>query len=51
VYVVLGYALLRQKKADDARHAFQYFLKYDSTSPMATDVKNLFAQVDQKAGK
>jgi len=51
VYVVLGYALLRQKKADDARHAFQRFLKYDSTSPMAADVKNLVAQIDQKVGK
>src|SRR5579864_4341225 len=51
VYVVLGYALLRQKKADDARHAFQQFLKYDSTSPMAADVKNLVAQIDQKVGK
>ena len=51
VYVVLGYALLRQKKADDARHAFQHFLKYDSTSPMAADVKNLVAQIDQKVGK
>jgi Flp pilus assembly protein TadD len=51
VYVVLGYALLRQKKADDARNAFQHFLKYDSTSPMAADVKNLVAQIDQKVGK
>lgn len=33
VYIVLGYALLRQKKADDARHAFQHFLKYDPSSP------------------
>ena len=51
VYVVLGYALLRQKKAQDARHAFQHFLKYDSSSPMAGDVKNLIAQIDQKVGK
>jgi Flp pilus assembly protein TadD len=51
VYIVLGYALLRQKKADDARHAFQHFLKYDSNSPMAADVKNLIAQIDQKVGK
>jgi Flp pilus assembly protein TadD len=51
VYVVLGYALLRQKKADDARHAFQRFLKYDASSPMAADVKNLIAQIDQKVGK
>jgi Flp pilus assembly protein TadD len=51
VYVVLGYALLRQKKGDDARHAFQHFLKYDSSSPMAADVKNLIAQIDEKVGK
>ena len=51
VYVVLGYALLRQKKGDDARHAFQHFLKYDSSSPMAADVKNLIAQLDEKVGK
>jgi Flp pilus assembly protein TadD len=51
VYVILGYALLRQRKADDARHAFQHFLKYDASSPMAADVKNLIAQIDQKVGK
>ena len=51
VYVVLGYALLRQKNADDARHAFQHFLKYDSSSPMAADVKNLIAQIDHKVSK
>ena len=51
VYIVLGYALLRQKEADDVRHAFQHFRKYDSTSPMAADVKNLVAQIDQKVGK
>ena len=51
VYVVLGYALLRQKKGDDARHAFQHFLKYDSSSPMAADVKNLIAQIDQRVGE
>ncbi len=51
VYVVLGYALLRQRNAEDARRAFQHFLKYDSSSPMATDVKNLIAQIDQKVNK
>jgi tetratricopeptide (TPR) repeat protein len=51
VYVVMGYALLRQKKADEAKHAFQHFLKYNASSAMATDVKNLIAQIDQKVGK
>ncbi len=50
-YIVLGYALLRQKKVDDAKHAFQQFLKMDSSGPMATDVKDLLAQIDQRANR
>lgn len=48
VYVVLGYSLLRQKKAADARRAFQQFLKVDPSGPMADDMKNLIAQIDQR---
>jgi tetratricopeptide (TPR) repeat protein len=51
VYVVLGYALLRQKKADDARRAFQQFLKTNPDGPMADDMKSLIAQIDQRAEK
>ena len=51
VYIVLGYALLRQKKVDDAKRAFQQFLKLDSTGPMAADVKNLLTQIDQRASR
>ena len=51
VNVVLGYALLRQKKAADAKQAFQQFLALDSKSDMATDVKNVIAQIDQRANK
>jgi Flp pilus assembly protein TadD len=51
VYIVLGYALLRQKKADEARRAFQQFLKIDPNGPMAADTKNVIAQIDQRTGK
>ena len=51
VYIVLGYALLRQKKADDARRAFQQFLKIDPNGPMAGDMKSVIAQIDQRTGK
>jgi Flp pilus assembly protein TadD len=51
VYIVLGYALLRQKKADGARHAFQQFLKLDPSSPMAADMRDTIAQIDQRANK
>jgi len=51
VYVVLGYALLRQKKADDARRAFQQFLKTNPSGPMADDMKSLIAQIDQRTDK
>ncbi len=51
VYVVLGYSLLRQKKADDARRAFQQFLKISPSGPAADDMKGLIAQIDQRADK
>ena len=47
VYVVLGYSLLRQKKPDDARRAFEQFLKLAPQSPMSSDVKTVIAQIDQ----
>ena len=51
VHIVLGYALLRQKKSDAAKQAFQQFLKLVPNSPMATDVKDMIAQIDQRANK
>ncbi|HST12383.1 MAG TPA: tetratricopeptide repeat protein [Terriglobales bacterium] len=51
VYIVLGYAQLRQKKAEEARRAFQQFLRIDPNGPMAVDMKNLVAQIDQRTGK
>jgi TolA-binding protein len=49
--VVLGYSLLRQKKADDARRAFQQFLKVSPSGPAADDMKGLIAQIDQRADR
>jgi len=51
VYIVLGHALLRQSKPEDARRAFQQFLQLDPNSPMATDVKATIAQIDSRAKK
>jgi tetratricopeptide (TPR) repeat protein len=51
IYIVLGYSLLRQKKPDEARRAFQQFLKIDPNGPMAADTKNVIAQIDQRTGK
>ena len=51
VYVVLGYSLLRQKKAEDARRAFQQFLKVSPSGPAADDLKGLIAQIDQRADR
>jgi len=51
VYVVLGYSLLRQEKASDAKQAFELFLTQVSTGPMATEVKDLVAQLDQRMKK
>jgi Flp pilus assembly protein TadD len=48
VYIVLGYSLLRQKKAEDARRAFQQFLKLAPDSPMTSDVKTMIAQIDER---
>ena len=49
VYIVLGYSLLREKKADAARRAFEQFLKLEPRSPMTADVKTMIAQIDQHA--
>ena len=51
VYIVLGYALLRQKKSDDARRAFEKYLKLEPNSSMASDMRTLIAQIDQRASK
>ena len=51
VYVVLGYSLLRQKKGEDARRAFQQFLKINPSGPAADDMKGLIAQIDQRADR
>lgn len=48
VHVVLGYALLRQKKADEAKQEFELFLSRIPSGPMASDVKNVIAQLDQR---
>jgi Flp pilus assembly protein TadD len=48
VHIVLGYALLRQKKSDDAKRALQQFLKKDPNSPMATDIKKLISEIDKR---
>src|SRR5205807_2088099 len=47
VYVVLGYSLLRQKKVSQAEEAFRHFLKLDPASPMAGDVKQVEAMIEQ----
>jgi Flp pilus assembly protein TadD len=49
VYIVLGYALLRQSKPADAKRAFQQFLKSDPKSAMASDINNTIAQIDQRS--
>lgn len=49
VHIVLGYALLRQKKPEDAKQAFERFLTLDPKSPMAADVKNTIAEIDRRA--
>ena len=47
VQVVLAYALLRQKKAPEAKAAFQQYLKLDPNSPMKSDVEKTIAMIDQ----
>jgi len=47
VYVVLGYTLLRQKKAAEAEEAFRHFLKMAPSSPMAPDVKQALVMIEQ----
>ena len=48
VHIVLGYSLLRQRKPDDAKRAFQRFLKLDSKSAMASDIRQVIADIDQQ---
>jgi tetratricopeptide (TPR) repeat protein len=47
VYVVLGYSLLRQKKGVEAEEAFQRFLQLAPTSPMAGDIRQVVAMIEQ----
>jgi tetratricopeptide (TPR) repeat protein len=47
VYVILGYSLLRQKKVSEAEEAFRHFLKMDPSSPMAPDIKQIEAMIEQ----
>jgi Flp pilus assembly protein TadD len=47
VYVVLGYSLLRQKKVPQAEEAFRQFLQIAPASPMAPDIKQLVATIEQ----
>jgi tetratricopeptide (TPR) repeat protein len=47
VYVVLGYSLLRQKKVPEAEEAFRRFLKMAPSSPMAADVRQVEAMIEQ----
>jgi tetratricopeptide (TPR) repeat protein len=47
VYVVLGYTLLRQKKAAEAEDAFRHFLQIAPTSPMAADIRQTVAMIEQ----
>jgi len=49
VHAVLGYTLLRQGKPEDAKQAFQQFLKLDPNSPMAPDMKDVIARIDNHA--
>jgi Flp pilus assembly protein TadD len=45
VRIVLGYALLRQKKPEEAQQAFREFLRLAPDSAMVADVKNAMAQI------
>jgi tetratricopeptide (TPR) repeat protein len=47
VYIVLGYSLLRQSKVAEAEEAFRHFLKIDPASPMASEVRQLEATIEQ----
>jgi Flp pilus assembly protein TadD len=51
VHTVLGYALLRQNKPEDAKRAFQQFVSLDPNSPMADAVKVVISQIDSQARK
>jgi tetratricopeptide (TPR) repeat protein len=47
VYVVLGYSLLRQKKVPQAEEAFRRFLQIAPASPMAPDIQQVVAMIQQ----
>jgi Flp pilus assembly protein TadD len=47
VYVVLGYSLLRQQKALEAEEAFRKFLKIAPSDPMAGDIRQVLAMIEQ----
>jgi len=47
VEVVLAYSLLRQKKATEAKVAFQQYLQLDPNSPMKADVQKTIAMIDE----
>jgi len=47
VEVVLAYSLLRQKKATEAKAAFQQYLQLDPNSPMKADVQKTIAMIDE----
>jgi Flp pilus assembly protein TadD len=49
VYIVLGYALLRQKRGDDAKRAFEKYLKLAPASSEAADMRKLISQIDEQA--
>ena len=40
-----------KRKRSEAKQAFEQFLSLDSKSDMATDVKNVIAQIAQRANK
>jgi len=47
VYILLGYALLRQRKAAQAEQAFARFLEIAPASPMAADIRQTLAMIEQ----
>jgi Flp pilus assembly protein TadD len=51
VHTVLGYALLRQNKPEEAKRAFEQFVRLDPNSPMADAVKVVISQIDDRARK
>ncbi len=47
VYVVLGYSFLRQQRVAEAEEAFRHFLRLAPTGPMAADVRQVEAMIEQ----